>query len=120
MMGARNSSPSFAIGGVDQAFNCICCGAETFGIPPLDVRSLCCTCLGDHEEYEDGYCIMCGQERDDGPFEDDIGMLWAPEYRPGDPIGTPISAIDGNAMNARRNPAAWDNWVRISESWGYP
>lgn len=27
---------------------------------------------------------------------------------------------DGNVMNRHRDPAAWDEWVRISDSWGYP
>ncbi len=27
---------------------------------------------------------------------------------------------DGNAMNAGRNPEGWAEWLRISESWGYP
>lgn len=27
---------------------------------------------------------------------------------------------DGNATNAQRDPEAWTEWVRISESWGHP
>lgn len=27
---------------------------------------------------------------------------------------------DGNAMNAKRDPDAWAEWCRISESWGMP
>lgn len=34
-------------------------------------------------------------------------------------LGVPASRLNGNAMRHHEDPAAWDNWVRLSNSWGY-
>lgn len=40
---------------------------------------------------------------------------WNPRTR-----NRPSAQPDGNASNAARNPDGWNEWLRISESWGHP
>jgi hypothetical protein len=49
------------------------------------------------------------------------GMVDCPTCR-GEPVerGIAGSRLNGNAMNRNNDPDAWNDWVRISESWGYP
>lgn len=115
------TSPSFAIGMVEPEFRCLICGAETACMPPLDVRSRCCECLGEHGEYEDGYCIECGEAREYPSYEDDV-PLFGVRYGDG-PIGTPASAMNGNAAVASaipENRQAWDIWAAFCERNGHP
>lgn len=35
------------------------------------------------------------------------------------PVGIPASRLNGNAAKRHEDPEAWDNWVRLSQSWGY-
>jgi hypothetical protein len=74
------------------------------------------------------WCAVCGGAPDRKIF-DQVNCLprcevcaaagrgfddWNPRTR-----GTAPVQPDGNAMRSHGTPA-WDEWVRISESWGYP
>lgn len=114
----RRSSPSFAIGGVEPKFECVVCGAETATMPPLEPRSMCCKCAGEHPEYENGYCIECGEEREYPAYDDDVGF--GPSVGPSEPFGIPASAMNGNAADRHDNPGAWENWVAFCNANGHP
>lgn len=47
------------------------------------------------------------------------GMVDCPACGGGQ-LGIPASRLNGNAMKRHEDPEAWDNWVRLSESWGHP
>lgn len=66
----RRSTPAFAVGGIPSYFKCHVCGkpAEVSSDRELDVCPKHCL---DHD-YDDGFCLYCGDEReyDDEPDYD--------------------------------------------------
>lgn len=117
-------------------FTCRVCGVET-GTHPLveneagetiGVQGVCPEHCEDHEyEYDsfdrNHYCKHCGDIPPDDYFysDDDVGFGggYTRGYVPGEPIGTPASAMDGNASNRHNNPAGWDNWVAYCRRCGH-
>lgn len=118
-MATYRSTPAFAVGGVVPEFRCVCCGAETATMPLREVRSLCCGCAGEHPEYEYGYCVECGEEREYAGSDDDYCFGGFGPSAP-EPIGIPASAMNGNAADRHNDPAGWSNWVRFCEANGHP
>jgi len=114
-------------------FSCRVCGVELPGHPvvtndmgeQVGVQGVCEAHCEDHDYQHDGYrsfaCIHCDAEPPDDWFysDDDVGFSGG-GYVPGAPIGIPASAMNGNAMQAHKDPAAWDNWVAFCNSWGHP
>jgi len=113
------TTPAFAVGGIAMHPRCYICGVDLPGMPFGEVVSVCCKHGEDHD-YEDGegYCVICGEERDYGYDDDYIGFGSLP-LEPGS-LGVPASSMNGNAMAAKHDPARWANWVAFCNSWGHP
>lgn len=104
---------------------CSKCGADEVLCYMEAATAVCPNCCEDHEyEYEPGerthWCRHCGQEPPADWYycEDDV-PLFGVRYDPAEPIGIPASAMNGNAAERHKDPAAWDRWVAFCDSWGH-
>lgn len=88
--------------------------------------ALCPECCDDHDyEYDRCdrvyYCTHCGQEPpDDWYYSDDDVGFGSISTGPAEIVGTPLSALNGNAAAASRDPDRWANWVACCERNGIP
>lgn len=122
---SRRPTPAFAIGSVAMEFTCAICGASADFVPFNAVRGICQDHCLDHEyEYDSfdrsHYCEHCGATPPDDWYASDDDVGFGSLSVPGEPVGIPLSALDGNAANRHNNPAAWDNWVAFCNANGHP
>lgn len=73
------------------------------------------------------YCHACdlgvGEEAHREPFEDDVPIMTAKEFRGDRPLGTPLSELSGQPGDPK-NPddprdAGYAKFVSIAKSWGF-
>lgn len=106
-------------------FLCGKCGAEC-AVEPDEGPAVCPQCCEDHDYVSDSgehYCQHCGDQPPDDWYycDDDVGFGIGPIGPAPDELrGIPASAMNGNAMERHKDPAAWDRWVAFSDSWGHP
>lgn len=119
------STPAFAIGGVTPEFRCLICGVDVDTHHMREPRGICEAHCEDHEyEYDryagESFCLHCSAAAPDDYYysDDDVGFSFSSGYTPAEPIGTPVSAMNGNAAERHNNPAAWDNWVAFCRRCG--
>lgn len=104
---------------------CHKCKADDVIVYMTAETAICPKCCDDHEyQYEgqgDGHmCAHCGDGPPDDWYacDDDVGFLGG--YSTSEVVGTPLSAMNGNAMQRHENPQAWDSWVAFCERNGLP
>jgi hypothetical protein len=128
MSDTRRSTPAFAIGMIPMAFTCKICGDGVAVTASEAVRGVCEAHCFDHEYEYDGfdrshYCRHCAAVPPDDWYacDDDVGVgVFSGSYSLGEPIGMPLSAMNGNAMERHADPARWANWVAFCERNGHP
>lgn len=105
---------------------CSKCQADDVIYYDAPETAVCPACCEDHDYEHDGwrnyYCTHCGQEPPDDWYysDDDVGLFGVGPGGPGEATGVPAAAMNGNAMDRHKDPAAWDRWVAFCNSWGHP
>lgn len=112
-------------------FTCRVCGTETDTHPTVEneigeqigVQGVCPEHCEDHDyQYDDmagdHFCIHCNARAPYDWLQSDDDVVYFGGSASG-PIGTPASAMNGNAAARHTDPAAWDSWVAFCQANGH-
>lgn len=124
MTDSHRSTPAFAIGGIAMRFVCKVCGDDVAHTNHGAVHGICEQHCTDHEyEYDrfdrSHYCTHCGAVPPDDWYHCDDDVGFGSYSSPGEVVGIPLSAMDGNAANRHNNPDGWANWVAFCNANGH-
>lgn len=113
-------------------FFCRVCGIECDSHPvteneigeTIGVQAVCPDHCEDHDYERDSgelYCKHCGANPPDDwyNYDDDV-LLFGGLTEASQPVGVPLSSLNGNASDRHKDPAAWDRWIAFSEANGHP